>query len=155
MPTQPSAQWHHSPSCEHGRDKRNLTMTMESVFVPPDHGTSKKARARQCRRVLLFERQGGICYWCRKAMELNHFRVTEFGRTKHNPAFATFDHIIPREQGGYTHHLNIVLAHPSCNRDRKKRRWPHDPVFGNARLPRPDIFPRSKSYTFGQCVGKK
>jgi hypothetical protein len=65
-------------------------------------------------------------------MELNPVKITKFGNIKDNGMYASFEHIIPKSQGGKT---KDVLAHASCNRNREKRKWPHDPVFGKGNRP--------------------
>jgi hypothetical protein len=61
---------------------------------------------------------------------MERLKVTPSGKVKDNKAFATFEHLIPLEEGGVTGIVNRVLAHGSCNNNRKKRKWPHDPVYG-------------------------
>jgi 5-methylcytosine-specific restriction endonuclease McrA len=114
-------------------------MTLESVTIPPHHGKGKNGKARRDRRLRqeLFEKQNGLCFWCKEIMEMNHFRVTVYGRTKENPSFASFEHLLPKSHGGLSGRINIVLAHVACNNARHRRRWPHDPVYGKqgAKLP--------------------
>lgn len=61
-------------------------------------------------RIKKFEDQKGLCYYCDKPMSFN--------RTKNgSPArdFATFEHLIRKDQGGKFSNDNIVLAHRKCN----------------------------------------
>jgi hypothetical protein len=107
-------------------------MVTTSVQIPPDYGkgTNGKSLADRRRREALFKAQQGKCHWCWTIMELNHFRVTAYGRTKDNPSFASFEHLLPKAKGGWNHPKNIVLAHASCNNARERRKWPHDPIYG-------------------------
>lgn len=109
---------------------------MVSFYVGPpvDHGmgTSKKSRRDRNRRKDLFEKQEGKCFWCTLIMDMNPLRQTESGRWKENQAFASFEHLIPKSHGGSNRASNIVLAHLACNNKRHIRRWPHDPVYGEA-----------------------
>lgn len=57
---------------------------------------------------MLFERQGGICHWCKKPMMLTRDRVP-------GSLSATFEHLTPRSRGGKTWGENVVLAHLTCN----------------------------------------
>ena len=123
-------------------------MVMKSVAVPDcfNKGTSKKSRRERKQREELFKAQDGKCYWCSEQMELNHFKLSAItGRTKENPMFATFEHLRPRSHGGGSSPKNIVLAHGSCNNNRHKRKFEHDPIYGNGpALPTPLNYPRQK-----------
>lgn len=66
-------------------------------------------------------------------------RATEYGRMKENPAFATFEHLLPKSKGGSGHAKNIVLSHGACNNARLRKRWPHDPVYGNGDKLPPEV----------------
>jgi len=63
-------------------------------------------------------------------MQLNPLRRSTKGELKHNPLYATFEHVVPKERGGKTRQDNIVLAHGSCNHHRKRRKFAHDPIYG-------------------------
>ncbi len=112
-------------------------MAMVSVEPPENHGKgqSKKSQREKRRREDLFKAQEGKCYWCRDPMEMNHHRLTPMGRLKENPAFASFEHLIPKSHGGLTGFKNIVLSHVACNGKRHLRRWPHDPIYGRESNP--------------------
>lgn len=69
---------------------------------------SLNPKTRKRWKVILWERQKGRCYWCDKRM----FRHV------HCDHFATFEHLIPRSQGGGDIFENFVLAHRSCNQRR-------------------------------------
>lgn len=60
-------------------------------------------------------------------MSVERFVVTIHGNTKHNEAYASFEHLKRKSQGGKFTRENIVLAHASCNRNRDKRKYAHDP----------------------------
>lgn len=49
---------------------------------------------------LLHDIQGGLCFYCREVMQLEH---------------ATIDHVIPRSKGGKNKVRNYVLACKPCN----------------------------------------
>lgn len=71
------------------------------------------------RRQRKFEKQGGLCYWCKSAMTL------EFGQPKANgnPGlprnFATFEHLQRKRDGGAGKPHNVVLACLKCNNGRE------------------------------------
>ncbi len=112
---------------------------MSSVEIPLDYGvgTSRKSRRTRVLREELFKKQEGKCHWCGGAMELNYFKLSAgVGRVKVNPGFATFEHLLPRANGGLRTIENVVLAHGACNHHRHKKKFPHDPVYGpNGVLP--------------------
>lgn len=63
-----------------------------------------------------FERQAGLCYWCRQPM---------IWKTKQNaakvwdhPRACTADHLVMRSHGGITVPENIVAACRECNNSR-------------------------------------
>lgn len=94
-------------------------------------GTSRKAIRIRERRLRMFKEQEGACWWCRDPMSLEPLRITWKGNVKHNSSFASFEHIIPKGMGGARNKQNTVLAHASCNRNRHRRKWSHDPIYGN------------------------
>jgi hypothetical protein len=94
-------------------------------------GTSNKSLRIRQRRERMFKEQGGICHWCKRPMELIHLKITPKGYVKNNGGFATFEHLIPRAKGGKKlGKANIVLAHATCNRNRHRMKWAHDPIYG-------------------------
>lgn len=107
-------------------------MTILNLDIPPRHGkgTSWKSRRDRRRRDEMFKEQRGKCWWCGEPMEQTRLRVTPTGKVKNNPRFASFEHLIERKNGGRSTKTNTVLAHASCNRDRHRRKWAHDPVYG-------------------------
>ena len=97
-------------------------------------GTSRDTKRKNKLRKALFDRQEGRCYWCTQPMDLEPLRLTKFGNWKTNPAYASFEHLIPKSMGGDPNMgENIVAAHINCNTKRHKRRWPHDPIYGKSR----------------------
>lgn len=70
----------------------------------------------------LFDRTNGRCPWCGGRMHLSR---------------ATREHIIPKSLGGSNEIMNLVLAHPNCNKSRSsnmnKRAHP-DFEFINERI---------------------
>ncbi len=79
----------------------------------------RPAKKREALRSKLFDDQCGICYLCGREMTLvraNKINVPN--------EFATFDHVIPRSDGGTDSVANIRLAHRICNlRKRSKPAW--------------------------------
>ena len=67
--------------------------------------------ARWRLRKYLFKQQNGLCYYCGGEMSLTARRKDG------SPAqiFATFEHLIRREDGGTNSAENLVLAHGRCN----------------------------------------
>lgn len=79
----------------------------------------------------MFNEQNGECFWCAQPMEMNPLKITIYGNFKENPLFASFEHLIPKSKGGTNLKGNFVLAHIDCNNKRERRKWPHDPIYGN------------------------
>lgn len=73
---------------------------------------SRKTQRKRNTRLKLFERQGGLCFYCGRDL-----RMTTAGMTEQGDDLATFDHIIPRVHGGL-HANNLVLACYACNYSR-------------------------------------
>lgn len=86
----------------------------------------KRARLR----IVMYEKQDGTCWWCTETMSMEPFRTNANGDEVHNQRYASIEHLIERKNGGTDARWNLVLAHASCNRNRHKRKWPHDPVYG-------------------------
>lgn len=88
---------------------------------------------REAFRRELFEKQKGRCFWCKEPMSITEReRVTPSGKVKQNDAFATFEHLKRKRDGGADLDAdNIVLAHGGCNRKRDSHhrhpRYAHDP----------------------------
>lgn len=82
--------------------------------------------SREDFRAELYEKQAGMCHWCDGLMSMDRKRVTPNGRVKDNSGFATFEHLIPKSNGGTFDRKNIVLAHGGCNNKRARRKFPHD-----------------------------
>jgi 5-methylcytosine-specific restriction endonuclease McrA len=110
------------------------TRVREDTRYPEQHGKGRNSKSRneRRRRQTLFDAQGGLCHWCRQPMQMNPKRRTPTGNLKDNPLYASFEHVIPKGKGGRGLRNNIVLAHASCNHGRHKRRFAHDPIYGNA-----------------------
>lgn len=58
----------------------------------------------------LYERQKGRCVWCFYKMSFNRRKSGAPARD-----FATFEHLVRRDQGGGWGEDNVVLAHYKCN----------------------------------------
>jgi 5-methylcytosine-specific restriction endonuclease McrA len=72
--------------------------------------SSNLAIQRRMRRKLLFQKQSGMCHWCKRTM-----KIRPFPSTNAPPDYATFEHLKPRSEGGTWHASNIVLACHRCN----------------------------------------
>lgn len=57
-------------------------------------------------REKLYKKQNGLCYICGLTMSITNPKST---------AYATFDHVIPRIQGGVEAQKNLRLACSRCN----------------------------------------
>lgn len=79
--------------------------------------TMRKGREWR-RRVNLFLRQGGLCYWCNRPMFLP---VSLSGGEGNRDSMATIDHLDSRlspERGTHKKEQRTVMAHARCNHDR-------------------------------------
>lgn len=72
--------------------------------------TKERKRRRNKQREACYMRQRGKCYWCGEQMIL---RGDSTGAD-----YATWEHLIPRSQGGNGLEENTVLAHRRCNQER-------------------------------------
>ena len=99
---------------------------------PHNHGRGRNKRSKSERRERQekFNAQGGLCWWCREKMSMEPVRITPHGKWKDNSSYASFEHLIPRSFGGLNTRNNKVLAHAACNNKRHKRKWSHDPIYG-------------------------
>ena len=59
----------------------------------------------------LFQKQDGLCHYCRKPMSLTARKANGYPARN----FATFEHLIRIVDGGKTDDENVVLAHRHCN----------------------------------------
>lgn len=75
-----------------------------------------RAEKRETLRRVLFDQQSGLCWLCGKLMTLERGKYGKPGRN-----FASFDHVVPKANGGTTHHTNLKLAHRKCNSARNHR----------------------------------
>lgn len=79
-------------------------------------GPFRKDRGRRdAERARLFAEQNGRCYLCGRLMTLQRKIKKNGGISK---GFATFDHVVPRKNGGTAYFTNIKLAHRKCNNRR-------------------------------------
>jgi 5-methylcytosine-specific restriction endonuclease McrA len=86
----------------------------------------KDAKTRAEWREYLMQRQKGLCALCG-----HRFAVAgELSEDLENEFAATFDHIVPRSQGGEDDVANLRLVHRGCNRARGD---------GNSLKPAPSI----------------
>lgn len=72
------------------------------------------AKTRHRRRLSIFEGQRGLCCICGELMTLERPHCIP----PPPPDFATFEHVIPRSEGGTWDWSNIKLSHYRCNRAR-------------------------------------
>ena len=95
-----------------------------------------QARLKRYRK-RAFERQGGLCYWCKKPMI---WKTAENAALVWNdPLVCTGDHLVLRAHGGGTTVENIVAACRGCN---NSRHWSstQNPIEGRATLA--DVWPQ-------------
>lgn len=62
----------------------------------------------------LWERDGGICYWCGLLAEYSF-------ESRSNKVSFTVDHVVPLVRGGPDDLSNVVVAHLSCNQSHNRR----------------------------------
>jgi len=55
---------------------------------------------KNTKREIIYNRQRGLCHLCKLPM---------------SPEDATYDHLIPKSQGGTREEGNVMLAHSICN----------------------------------------
>lgn len=70
------------------------------------------AEKREALRRKLFEEQSGLCHLCGRPMTLKRNGLST------SPSYATFDHKVPKSDGGRSYHTNLALAHRRCNNSR-------------------------------------
>jgi 5-methylcytosine-specific restriction endonuclease McrA len=97
-----------------------LALLRKQGTVSSNYSKEKRDRVRKN----LFEKQKGLCHWCKKAMVLDN----------KGGGFASFEHLLPRSHGGRFTPDNIVLAHKTCNHHRESKRhrlarYAHDPML--------------------------
>jgi 5-methylcytosine-specific restriction endonuclease McrA len=76
-------------------------------------GTKQRKDERRKRK---FERQGGLCHWCKQPMTLEMYRRPQGAKPPRN--YASFEHLQRRRDGGSGKHNNVVLACSRCNSSR-------------------------------------
>ena len=64
-------------------------------------------------------------------MSQDRLKLTPNGKLKDNPSFGTFEHMYPRCMCGPDNLTNKKLVHATCNRNRHKLKWEHDPIDWN------------------------
>ena len=68
-----------------------------------------KTNARKDRiRKRMYKKQAGLCWICGETMAISKLQAGK-------PRYATFDHLLPRADGGSNVQANIRLAHQQCN----------------------------------------
>lgn len=63
----------------------------------------------------LIGRDGGICYLCGEAVDINDFTIDEKGLKRVHKNYPSIDHVIPCILGGQHSWENVKLAHLGCN----------------------------------------
>ncbi len=110
----------------------------EMVLPPPQYPLFQpnpwwnvRDAEREKRRLVLFSRQDGKCYWCQCQMSLERYKTTQTGKVKDAGDFASFEHLKPKSKGGTWRWKNIVLAHAVCNRMRHNPRFKNHPRYAH------------------------
>lgn len=92
--------------------KQLVNSPIEAAVAGGKIGQNKRRWERM--RVRLFIRQFGLCYWCGSPMSLQRKHA------KGNASiYCTFEHLIPRRDGGRWRMDNLVGAHGKCNSGRE------------------------------------
>jgi 5-methylcytosine-specific restriction endonuclease McrA len=69
-------------------------------------------RKRRGHRItFLMSRDGANCSICHDLLDRH---IHDY----HDPRYITFDHVVPRSDGGLDHLTNLRLAHQQCNNER-------------------------------------
>lgn len=90
-------------------------------------GDPKQKRRQRAR---LFNRQGGLCFWCKKPMILLNLAGVSV-KKKFPPEMCTIDHLEPRwhpQRGQFNGEPRLVAACLKCNNERDRQQ--------HAQLPR-------------------
>lgn len=69
-----------------------------------NYNNTRKHRIRK----RMYKRQKGLCWICGERMAISTSQAQ-------SPMFATFDHLLPKAQGGGNTQDNLKLAHQKCN----------------------------------------
>lgn len=56
----------------------------------------------------MYKKQKGLCWICSERMAISP-------QSAGGPRYATFDHIVPKSEGGVNAQSNLMLAHKRCN----------------------------------------
>lgn len=115
------------------RDIKSVTCSMKMPAVVRELTRYKKKNAIRFSRENVYTRDKGRCQYCSVVLP----------RPK-----ATYDHVIPREQGGKTKWDNIVIACYDCNQ-KKRNRTPEQARMRLLSVPsRPKSLPNTLRLTF-------
>lgn len=68
---------------------------------------NNNARRRRIRKQM-YKRQKGLCWICGERMAISPLAAGSL-------RFATFDHLVPKSEGGTGAQANLRLAHKKCN----------------------------------------
>jgi 5-methylcytosine-specific restriction endonuclease McrA len=115
------------------REIKSVTFAMPMPAVVRELTSYKKRNAIKFSRENVYARDKGKCQYCEQRIE----------RAK-----ATYDHVVPKHQGGKTKWDNIVIACFACNQ-RKKNRTPEEANMHLKTKPvRPKSLPNTLRLTF-------
>jgi 5-methylcytosine-specific restriction endonuclease McrA len=76
----------------------------DAVALMPNRNNKWKRHVRR----RMYKRQKGLCWICGERMSI----APEHAGSDH---FATFDHLVPKVEGGTKEQSNLRLAHQKCN----------------------------------------
>lgn len=76
----------------------------------------ESVRVKKARRIA-YERQGGLCHWCKRPMIIK--TQENAAEVWDHPLMCTADHVLWRAHGGKTTLDNIVAACRECNNSRQ------------------------------------
>jgi len=91
------------------RHKRKDAIYCSQTCGSMDHTAKHRAKTRVvgvARRRLIWERDDGLCYLCKKKTSFQQFEL---------------DHLVPVSRGGDNSENNLSVTHRSCNRSRGTR----------------------------------
>lgn len=108
---------------EYEHDVRSVTLTLKMPAVVRLLRAARWQRGVKFSRINVATRDGFRCQYCGRKSSLNRL---------------TYDHVIPRCEGGKTHWENIVMACQACN----GRKGGRTPAQAGMRLAKPPIRPR-------------
>ena len=115
------------------RDIKSVTFSMKMPAVVRELSLYKRKNAVKFSRENVYTRDKGKCQYCKQPVP----------RPK-----ATYDHVIPREQGGKTKWDNIVIACFECNQNKRNRTPEQAKMRLAVRPEKPKSLPNTMRLTF-------